>query len=559
MMKMIFTTTDESTLSKTIIQKSMVMGIVLLVAACGENPPPVVSAPKAPPVVESETIAEVETAPTGSTPSSTAPSSTISITTYDGEETPPEETIAGIIAKLKLTAPDNAQKDDTSEISTALTRSTLKPSVPAAPPPNNVIWTLDTDQDGAEQTAPTTAIIPEGQDPSLAADALAAAFAMVKRSAKLDDQLILPETAATTIVGKNEKTLRAAVLLPLSGPAEKIGVDIRRGAELAIFTLDNPNIDLTFHDTSQDVATAVTAAIEQNADLIIGPLFSENARRARPLAAMANMPILTFSNDSTVAGQGVWLIGQTPEQDIDVVLTKALNEVVPIDKDARSMPNLVIIAQDNDYGTRISQSAISLLKNKGGATADLMVLSDDVLMDEKALRQSIKNLTGWLPPSSTGEVKLPKYDMVLLAGYEAFSLRVAPVLSWYDLDPEKVQFMGPSTWNNAAILQEPSLKNGWFADVPQDNQNRFQQIWADHFNEPASKPAILAFDAIAMASTLNNDSPQMMITNLTQDQGFSGFSGLFRLNQDGSNTRLLEIRQINVQDADIVFPAGKRF
>ena len=556
MTKMIFTITSVSILGKTIvpktmIQKTMAMGIVMLLAACGENPPPVVSAPKAPPVVEPEITAQAETIP--SEPA-------ISITPYDDdEETPPEETIASIIAQLKLTAPDKAQKDDTLEISTALTQSTLKPSVPAAPPPNNVIWTLDTDQAGADQTAPTTAIIPEGQDPSLAADALAAAFAMVKRSAKLDDQLILPETAGTAIVAKSEKTLRAAVLLPLSGPAQKIGVDIRRGAELAIFTLDNPNIDLTFHDTSQDVAAAVTSAIEQNADLIIGPLFSENARRARPLAAMANMPILTFSNDSTVAGQGVWLIGQTPEQDIDVVLTKALNEVEPIDKDARSMPNLVIIAQDNDYGTRISQSAISLLKNKGGATADLMVISDDVLMDEKALRQSIKNLTGWLPPSSTGKVKLPKYDMVLLAGHEAFSLRVAPVLSWYDLDPEKVQFIGPSTWNNAAILQEPSLKNGWFADVPQDNQNRFQQIWKDHFDETASKPAILAFDAIALASTLNNDNPQLMVTTLTQDQGFSGFSGLFRFNQDGSNTRLLEIRQINAQDTDIVFPAGKRF
>ena len=531
--------------------KTILMASVFLLAACGDTPPPVVSAPK--PFAKTETVSAEQT----EAPSPPAPA--ISITTYEGDETPPEETIASIIAQLKLTRPDSAQKDDTSEISKALTRSTLTPSVPAAPPPNNVIWNLDTDQDDGNKDDTDRAIIPEGQDPSLAADALAAAFAMIKNSAKIDDQVILPESAASTVVSKNETTLRAAVLLPLSGPAQKIGVDIRRGAELAIFTLDNPNIDLTFHDTSQDVAGAVTAAIEQKADLIIGPLFSENARKARPLAAMANMPILTFSNDSTVAGQGVWLIGQTPEKDIETVLTKALSEIKPIDEDARAVPNLVIIAQDNDYGTRITQSAISLLRNQGGATADLLVINDDVLMDEKSLRQSIKNLTGWLPPSSTGERKLPKYDMVLLAGHDAFSLRVAPVLSWYDLDPEQVLFIGPSSWNNAAILQEPSLKNGWFADVPQDNQNRFQQIWKDHFNEPASKPAILAFDAIALASTLDHDDSQMMIANLTQDQGFSGFSGMFRFHQDGTNTRLLEIRQINDQDTGVVFPAARRF
>ena len=531
--------------------KTILMASVFMLSACGDNPPPVVTAPK--PVAKTETVSAEKT----EAPSPPAPE--ISITTYEGDETPPEETIASIIAQLKLTRPDSAQKDDTSEISKALTRSTLTPSVPAAPPPNNVIWNLDTDQDDGNKDDTDRAIIPEGQDPSLAADALAAAFAMIKNSAKIDDQVILPESAATTVVSKNETTLRAAVLLPLSGPAQKIGVDIRRGAELAIFTLDNPNIDLTFHDTSQDVAGAVTAAIEQKANLIIGPLFSENARKARPLAAMANMPILTFSNDSTVAGQGVWLIGQTPEKDIETVLTKALSEIKPIDEDARALPNLVIIAQDNDYGTRITQSAISLLRNQGGATADLLVINDDVLMDEKSLRQSIKNLTGWLPPSSTGERKLPKYDMVLLAGHDAFSLRVAPVLSWYDLDPEQVLFIGPSSWNNAAILQEPSLKNGWFADVPQDNQNRFQQIWKDHFNEPASKPAILAFDAIALASTLDHDDSQMMIANLTQDQGFSGFSGMFRFHQDGTNTRLLEIRQINDQDTGVVFPAARRF
>ena len=531
--------------------KTILMASVFMLAACGDTPPPVVSAPK--PVAKTETVSAEQT----ETPSPPAPE--ISITTYEGDETPPEETIASIIAQLKLTRPDSAQKDDTSEISKALTRSTLTPSVPAAPPPNNVIWNLDTDQDDGNKDDTDRAIIPEGQDPSLAADALAAAFAMIKNSSKIDDQVILPESAASTVVSKNETTLRAAVLLPLSGPAQKIGVDIRRGAELAIFTLDNPNIDLTFHDTSQDVAGAVTAAIEQKADLIIGPLFSENARKARPLAAMANMPILTFSNDSTVAGQGVWLIGQTPEKDIETVLTKALSEIKPIDEDVRALPNLVIIAQDNDYGTRITQSAISLLRNQGGATADLLVINDDVLMDEKSLRQSIKNLTGWLPPSSTGERKLPKYDMVLLAGHDAFSLRVAPVLSWYDLDPEQVLFIGPSSWNNAAILQEPSLKNGWFADVPQDNQNRFQQIWKDHFNEPASKPAILAFDAIALASTLDHDDSQMMIANLTQDQGFSGFSGMFRFHQDGTNTRLLEIRQINDQDTGVVFPAARRF
>ena len=536
------------------------LALVLMLSACGQDQPPTVKAPSPTPSVEISATVTAEAQDATQPEEEVKPAApTISITTPEGEETPPEETIASIIAQLQLTKPDRPGNDDTQAISKALTSANLVPSVPAAPPPNNVIWTLDTDADETVVQESADPVIPEGQDPSLAADAWAAAFAMIRQSKKLDEQVILPETNELTVVEKAETTLRVAVLIPLSGPAAKIGQDIRRGAELAIFTLDNPNIDLTFHDTSEHVESAVSAAITQGADLVIGPLFADHARRAQPLAAMAGIPMLTFSNDSTVAGDGVWLIGQTPEQDIDIVLRTALSQIKPIDADARSMPNLIIIAQDNDYGSRVSQYAIKVLRETNVATADLLTLNDEVLNDEKSLRQSIKNLTGWLPPSSEGDVKPPKYDMVLMAGHEAFSLRVAPVLSWYDLDPEKVQYLGPSTWNNAAILQEPSLENAWFADAPQRNQDRFQQIWRNHFNDAASRPALLAFDAIAMASTLNHDSPALLKQSLINDKGFSGFSGLFRLNADGSNHRLLEIRQITNNAADVLVPAGQQF
>ena len=537
----------------------------LLLVACDDTAPPKVLTPKSSVEITGSVNADSTPSQNQNTqdeninPDEALSPETVSLTSYEGDETPPEETIASIIAQLKLTSPDRVQEDDTAIISNALTNARLKLSVPADPPPNNVTWTLDTDQASDDQIEQDQAIIPEGKDPSLATEALAAAFAMVRQSRKLDDQLISPETVDVTIVKKSDDLLRVAMLIPLSGVAENIGQDIRRGAELAIFTLDNPHIDLTFHDTSKNVEAAVADAITQNADLIIGPLFADNARRAQPIASMAGIPVLSFSNDSTVAGGGIWLIGQTPEQDIEIVLRQALTSIKPIDPKARALPNLIIIAQDNDYGARITQHAIAILKETGVATADLLTLQDEIVADEKSLRASIKNLTGWLPPSSTGEKVLPKYDMVLMAGLEAFSLRVAPVLSWYDLDPEQVQYLGPSLWNNAAILQEPSLSNGWFADIPKANQSRFQQIWQDQFNAAATRPAILAFDAIAMASTLNHGTKEELKTALLNDQGFSGFSGYFRLNPDGSNTRLLEILQIETNTTKVIVPANQQF
>ena len=566
---------------KRVLSSGLFVGLALGLAACGDNSLLIITAQPSTNTASSSTPAST---PASSSASASEPKQADDLVegepqiniTVNGDDAaiPPEETIASIIAQLKKAKPNDDITDDTLELTTALTRSNLKPSVSEDPPPNSVIWTLDSqsplkppansevtikNRPLASGQATIPAIIPEGQDPSLAVDALAAAFAMIRQSAKLDDELIQPETTPTAIISKNPSVLRAAVLMPLEGLAETIGRDMRRGAELAVFTLGNQDIDLTFHDTSRDVVKSAQNAIAQGADVIIGPLFSENTRRVRPMAAAAGIPVLSFSNDSTIAGGGVWLMGQTPEQDVDTVLRKALAEVEPIDPKARNVPHMAIIAENNDYGQRVSQYAISVLSEKALATADLLTLSPDVLNDEKALKQSIKNLTGWLPASSEGVVKTPKYDMVLIAGNVPFSLRVAPVLSWYDLNPEEVQYLGTSTWNTAAILQEPSLMQGWFADAPQANHDRFQQIWLDHFDQPASKHAILAFDAVAMASTLNASSPDTLTASLTNNQGFSGFSGLFRLNLDGRNTRLLEIRQIAANQAEVIVPAGKKF
>ena len=217
-----------------------------------------------------------------------------------------KSSIASIIEQLQLTKRDTANSDEGLD----QTQKKLKPSVPEAPP-SNVIWTLDTEITEEEKSnQPKQAIIPEGKDPSLAADALAAAFAMIQESTKLDDEFIQETEMGEISIQKTNGNLRVSVLMPLSGSAKEVGLDMRRGAELAIFTLGNPNIDLTFHDTANDVDNAVLSAINQGSDLIIGPLYASKSRRVRLLAQQAQIPVLSFSNDSTVAGE--WCLVDWP-------------------------------------------------------------------------------------------------------------------------------------------------------------------------------------------------------------------------------------------------------
>jgi ABC-type branched-subunit amino acid transport system substrate-binding protein len=447
----------------------------------------------------------------------------------------------------------------------------------------------------------------EEYDPALASEALAAAFAQVRSHTGVSDNLIRQEGDPVEVIAKPDVGIRAAVLIPLTGRGASIGKEMRRGAELAIFTLNNPNVDLTFHDTSIGIDKAMNAAIQQNADVIIGPLFGEDTKQAKSIARAADIPILSFSNDSAVAGDGAWLIGQTPEQEIEAVVRHALDVLEPIDKKNREHLSVALVVQDNDYGRRISQHAIDILLSHDGVTAEMLTLNRDILANEATLRESVGDLTKWSPElaekiekakaeaeekakaeaeekakaeaegisvvevegegegegEGDGEEELldyqPLFDTVIIAGDVSFGLRVAPVLSWYELDSAKVRFLGTSHWATASILQEPSLEGGWFAGLPASQAEQFQSLWNESYDSVASNYAIMAFDAVALVSTLSPNSPSDLFQALTEGSGFNGFSGAFKLEPNGQNIRQLEIRKIKTGDFDVIRPAKTNF
>ena len=558
--------------SPAVLPRLVAVTLVLGLMGCG-GPPAVevtslettsleTASPETPSPATAPPQPVAETTPPPPAPADTpaddkAPAISITINPENGDDTDLNQpTIQAIIDQLKQA---DAAKAENKPYNKAITSNLLTSEDSSS----SVVWTMETKPSGetkpAGSVANEQAVIPEGKDPSLAADALAAAFALVRRSTDIDDELIQDKDTPMVNVAKPEGAIRAAMLMPLSGSAEAIGADMRRGAELAIFTLSNPEIDLTFHDTAKGVKGAMTDAITQSADVVIGPLFARNTTDAQGIASFADIPLLSFSNDRTVAGRGAWLIGPTPEQEIETVMWQALNTLTPIKESGRDQLSVAIVAQDNEYGSRISQHAIDIMRQRGGLTAELLTLDAAVLADETALRDSIKGLTKWLPPASDGSTRVPDFDVVLIAGDARFSLRVAPVLNWYDLDPELVQYLGTSTWDNPAILQEPSLAGGWFAHLPSSTLDGFAPIWSAAHEGRASKYAIMAFDAVALISTLDRNSPIDRRASLTGDLGFSGFSGMFKFNPDGTTTRLLEIRRITANGHQVIVPAATTF
>lgn len=433
--------------------------------------------------------------------------------------------------------------------------ATDTPSLPATPVPD------------------ATSVAPADAESALDLAALEAVFAMVD---DLPDESIA--LAQSRFPPKPPGVFRAAILLPLSGQFEALGQELRQAVDLAVLSLQQPRFEVIFIDSQPRADDAVREAIAANTDMIIGPVFASATRAAVPVAADYGVPVLSFSNTAGVSASGAWILGQRPEQEIDAVMRYALYELRRDKGVALPDARVAVIRDANNYGRKLSAYAVDWLRNIGVRNNNIspLVLTGDDLANEASVRQVVQDFIGWVdgeavisnetlailaadpPLLAAAEVAFEEeglpapFDIILFCGSTDFTLRVAPVLAWHDLDATaNVRFVGTSQWNRPEAIGEPSLQGGVFASPPQESRARFDATWQRYYQTSASPLAPLGYDAVAIASAVANDRRRVGL--LEQGIDFVGFSGAFRLMPDGSNDRHVELRRIRRGTSSAIF------
>ena len=112
--------------------------------------------------------------------------------------------------------------------------------------------------------------------------------------------------------------VRVALLLPLTGdPAlNAVGMSLANASKLAMSFIEaNPNIaeniTIVLKDTGPSpggAAQAASQAVSEGASLILGPLKADQVMAAGSVARSAGIPLIGFSNNSSAASPGVYLL-----------------------------------------------------------------------------------------------------------------------------------------------------------------------------------------------------------------------------------------------------------
>jgi ABC-type branched-subunit amino acid transport system substrate-binding protein len=352
-----------------------------------------------------------------------------------------------------------------------------------------------------------------------------------------------------------EHVERIAILLPLTGSLAYLGKPMLNAAQLAVFDAAGPQFELMVFDTAgepEQASEAAREAVDQGARLIIGPLLSESTRAATPWAEAAGVPMLSLSSDRTVAGNGVFVLGFTPGDQVDRVVQYA---------SGRGISEFAVIAPQTPYGNLVVQAVQNAVNRYGGQVADIRFVGHDLsglTFASEAVGANPSEAVGADPSIvSPGETR-----RALLIAEGGERLRsVADLLPAEGGAPGRVQLLGTGTWDEPWISGEPALIGGWFAAPPPEARSRFVQNYAEAYGETPPRLAGLAYDATALAAAVSRIIGGLDLTPdvLTTPAGFIGSEGIFRLTSSGVAERGLAVLEVTPQGVNVISDAPQSF
>ena len=156
--------------------------------------------------------------------------------------------------------------------------------------------------------------------------------------------------------------VRVGLILPLSasGNAGVAAQSMKNAAELALAEFQNPNIQLLIKDDAgnpQGAQQGAQQALDEGAEIILGPLFALSVPAAAQLARARGVSVIAFSTDSSVAGRGVYLLSFLPESDVNRIVDYAAST---------GKRSFAALLPENAYGNVVEAAFKQAVSRKGG-------------------------------------------------------------------------------------------------------------------------------------------------------------------------------------------------
>ena len=248
--------------------------------------------------------------------------------------------------------------------------------------------------------------------------------------------------------------------------------------------------------------------------IFIGTLTSESSKIVKNYCYKGIL-FFSFAPDKSLADECVYLINFFPEDDL-IALFNHFPEG----------SRIALLFPENAYGYYINYiidpiavESSSLIVNRASYKEDLtnareaikelskyklrkyelerqkkILKKKDDVISKKALKKIEKFET-------IGEVD---FTHLILPDYSIRLLEIAPLLPFYDVDPNKVKFVGTGVWDDKIFFDEPSLQGAIFSGIDEVNRLTFLNDYEKIYQEKPIRTATLPYDLLGIVSYIIN-------------------------------------------------------
>ncbi len=345
-----------------------------------------------------------------------------------------------------------------------------------------------------------------------------------------------------------EDPVQVALLVP-GGSGEGsdafLAKNFENAARLAIADLNGPKVELRVYNTGGSPALAADAArtaVNDGAQIILGPLFAESANAVGVAVAGDNVNVLAFSNNPTIAGGNVFVLGSTFDNTADRLVRYASRQGI----------SRYVVLHGNDFGGGVGRDSITRAVERNGGQ---VVAVENYPLSQQGIFSSTRRILSTVRSSGAQAV-------FTTASANADLPIVATALPDAGMDTAASRFIGLTRWDTVPQLRDlPGLEGGLFAMPDQSTALLFENRYAATYGSQPHPLAGLAYDGIAAIGALVASGNDDALTKaaLTTPQGFRGTSGIFRLLPNGLNERALAVATIQDNQVVILEQAQRSF
>jgi ABC-type branched-subunit amino acid transport system substrate-binding protein len=342
---------------------------------------------------------------------------------------------------------------------------------------------------------------------------------------------------------------QVALLLPQSSPEashQAEARDLEAAARLAAARAGGL-IELRVYDTAADPARAgeaATRAVAEGADLILGPVFAQETPAVAAAASAVGVRTISFSPFSGAAGNGAYVMGFAPENEVRRILSYA---------GAQGLGRVALVQPRGQYGQVVEAAARRYAPATGGAVVATLAYDRTNEGIQQAVRDGAPGLLAAGP------------DSLLLVDRGQGLAVVAAFLAYSDISPATVRYLGLSGWDTEATFTEPALRGGWFASPDPARREAFAAEFEAANGRRPSPLAALGHDGVVAAAEMlrraraAGGAAAFSDASIRDPRGFPGAAGAFRFGADGVVDRALAILEVSGRGFTIREPAPAGF